>query len=55
MIESVHADDEPKGNGDDADGSRDEAIHLPIFRWRGFLREHVVSLHLSRKRFHCSY
>jgi len=50
MIKTVHADDEPKGNGNDADGARNHATQLPISCRRGFGRSHVLSLPLSRMR-----
>lgn len=50
MIKTVHADDEPESNGNDADGSRNHATQLPISRRRGFGRSHALSLPLSRKR-----
>jgi hypothetical protein len=50
MIESVHSDDEPEGNGDDADGSRDDTPQPPIICCRGFERHHFFSLHAYRQR-----
>ncbi len=50
MIESVHSDDEPEGNGDDADGSRDHAVQLPISCCRGRGRNPFISLHLIGRR-----
>ena len=50
MIESVHADNEPEGNGDDSDGSRDDTPKPPIICSRGFERHHFLSLHPRRQR-----
>ncbi len=50
MIKTVHADNEPESNGNDADGSRNHTTQLPISLCRILGRSHVLSLPLSRKR-----
>ena len=49
MIESVHSDDKPKGNGDDADRSRNDAPQPPLIYWN-VRRQHVLSLQVRRER-----
>lgn len=49
IIESVHADDKPESNGDNADGSRDATPQPPRICRCGFDQIHLLSLHLAMR------